>query len=145
MVSGISNVSIPTFAWVLTRVSIRSIDLAAATTATAAAAQAEFPYPNCFTMADDAAAVAAAPDPPSPLSTLIRRQLSRDQRLQVQTLRDHGLTYTAITKELGITLRQVQWACSHQVTPKRHTGQPTVLSQEQTDQLTKLVCSLKEA
>ena len=71
MVSGISNVSIPTFAWVLTRVSIRSIDLAAATTATAAAAQAEFPYPNCFTMADDAAAVAAAPDPPSPPSTPI--------------------------------------------------------------------------
>jgi Homeodomain-like domain len=43
---------------------------------------------------------------------------TRDQRLQAQTLHDVGLTYTQIHEQLGLTLRQVQYAISHRITPK---------------------------
>jgi hypothetical protein len=62
-------------------------------------------------------------DPPEP-STLLEApstptlHLSRDQRLQVQTLRLAGQTYTQIADLLSITYRQVAYsATSKRVTP----------------------------
>ena len=45
-------------------------------------------------------------------TTPIHRQLSRDERLQIQTLRAFAkLSYEEITQCLGFTLCQVQLAC----------------------------------
>lgn len=43
----------------------------------------------------------------------------RDQHLQVQTLHEAGLTYEQIRKQLNLTLRQVQYAVTHPITPKK--------------------------
>src|SRR5436190_22452943 len=46
--------------------------------------------------------------------------LSRDDRIRIQTLRDYGLTYNQISHQLGFTLRQVQYAVNHHLTPQHH-------------------------
>jgi hypothetical protein len=53
---------------------------------------------------------------------------TRDQRLQAQTLHDFGLTYTHIHEQLGLTLRQIQYAISHRITPKKRSGRPSRLT-----------------
>jgi transposase len=64
------------------------------------------------------------------------QHLSRDQRLQVQTLRLAGHPYKYIANLLKITERQVAWAAtSSQVTPKRRSGRPQTLTDSQTDEL----------
>src|SRR4030081_2056083 len=47
--------------------------------------------------------------------------LSRDDRIRVQTLHDYGLTNLQISRQLGCTLRQVQYAVNHRLTPQ-HRG-----------------------
>jgi transposase len=64
------------------------------------------------------------------------RYLSRDERLQVQTLRLAGHTHRFIANLLGITERQVSYAiASEQVTPKRRDGRPRTLTKAQIDEL----------
>jgi transposase len=71
-----------------------------------------------------------------PPSTPPRRHLTRDQRIQIQTLRGIGFTYEAIASHLHVSYQQVQRACqSEQVTPKKRTGRPPRLTQEQVDEL----------
>jgi transposase len=71
-----------------------------------------------------------------PPSTPPRRHLTRDQRLQIRTLRGIGLTYERIASHLKVSYQQVQRACqAEQSTPKKHTGRPSKLSQEQVDEL----------
>ncbi|KAF2835625.1 hypothetical protein M501DRAFT_997757, partial [Patellaria atrata CBS 101060] len=54
-----------------------------------------------------------------------RHHLTRDQRIQVQTLRGIGLTYEAIVKHLGFSYQQDQRAGqAEQVTPKKRSGRP---------------------
>jgi transposase len=73
--------------------------------------------------------------PPVP-STPHSRHLSRDERLQVQTLRLASHTYQNIANLLGITERQVAYAStSEQVTPKRRSGRPRTLTDAQVDEL----------
>lgn len=55
----------------------------------------------------------------------VRRQLSRDQRLQILTLRTEGLTYKDISQRLNVTPRAVQYACDQgHPTPKKRRGGP---------------------
>jgi hypothetical protein len=68
---------------------------------------------------------------------------TRDQRLQVQTLHDTGFTYTQIRERLGLTLRQVQYAVRHRVTPKKRPGRPGILTQEEVDHIITWVCAMK--
>jgi transposase len=68
---------------------------------------------------------------------------TRDQRLQVQTLHDTGFTYTQIRERLGLTLRQVQYAVRHRVTPKKRSGRPGMLTQEEVDHIVIWVCAMK--
>ena len=80
--------------------------------------------------------------PPPPPSTPTR-DTTRDQRLQVQTLHDIGFTYTQIRKRLGLTLRQIQYAVRHRLTPKKKSGRPRVLTQEEIDTLIAWICTTK--
>lgn len=75
-----------------------------------------------------------SPAPPSAPSTPVR-DTTRDQRLQVQTLHDVGFTYTQIREKLGLTLRQIQYAVQHRLTPKKRSGRPGLLTQEEIDTL----------
>jgi hypothetical protein len=60
------------------------------------------------------------------------KHLSRDQRLQVQTLRLAGYKYKYIANLLNITARQVAHAAtSNQVTPKKRSSCPQTLTDAQ--------------
>lgn len=73
------------------------------------------------------------------------RYLSRDERLQVQTLRRAGHTHQFIAEQLKITLRQVGYAIANEnVSPKKRTGRPSQLSKEQIDELENFVRSSRE-
>jgi ketohexokinase/beta-glucosidase len=71
-------------------------------------------------------------------------RLTRDDRLQVLTLRDAGFTYQQISAQLGITYHQVQYTCqSRQATPKKARGQPPKLSEEDVDNIIDFITSSK--
>ncbi|KAF1965969.1 hypothetical protein BU23DRAFT_335879 [Bimuria novae-zelandiae CBS 107.79] len=81
----------------------------------------------------------------SPPSTPTRRYLTRDQRLQIRTLRLAGHTYPFIANLLKVSERQVACAItSARVTPKKRTGRPPSLTNEQVDQLEEFVKSSRE-
>lgn len=75
------------------------------------------------------------PSPPTPLPTL-KSNLGRDDRLRILTLRDAGLPCTAISKQLHLSYRQVQYTCqTQQASPKKPKGQPPKLSEEKMDEI----------
>ena len=49
-----------------------------------------------------------------------RKELNRDQRFRIQTLRESGKTYQQIAQQLHVTQRAVQYACTHRFTPQKH-------------------------
>jgi hypothetical protein len=71
--------------------------------------------------------------------------LSRDQRLQIQTLRSIGWTYQQISDHYRwCTPRQVQLASSiNHPTPKKRNGRPSTLSRDQVQELVVFVCSTR--
>ena len=77
--------------------------------------------------------MSSAEEPPS---TPRNRYLTRDERLQVQTLARAGHTQVWIADHLRLSRRQVGYAiASDQVTPKHRSGRPPVLSSDQVDEL----------
>lgn len=66
--------------------------------------------------------------PPPPTAPSISNETTRDQRIQVQTLRDIGFTYDQIHQQLGLTLHQIAYAINHQVTPQKRKGRPSKLT-----------------
>jgi hypothetical protein len=73
--------------------------------------------------------------PPTP-QTPHHTYLSRDERLQAQTLRLAGHSYADISRIMGFTQRQVQHACqSDRPTPKKRIGRPNFLTEEQVQEL----------
>lgn len=69
-----------------------------------------------------------------------RKQLTRDQRLQVQTLRDVGWRYSDIAAHLGFSWKQVEIACQSRVTPKKRKGRPSTITDEMRHELVAFVC-----
>ena len=68
--------------------------------------------------------------------TKVRKHLTRDQCIEIRTLRRHGLSLKNIANELGHTMRQVQTACAREdENPKPRKGGATKLSAEQVDEL----------
>ena len=66
----------------------------------------------------------------------LKDNLRRDDRLRILTLRDTGLSYSAISNQLHVSYRQVQYTCrTQQATPKKPKGQPPKLSEEQMDDI----------
>jgi transposase len=81
--------------------------------------------------------MSSAEEPPS---TPRNRYLTRDERLQVQTLSRAGHTQVWIADHLRLSRRQVGYAlASDQVTPKHRSGRPPVLSSDQVDELVSYV------
>lgn len=84
------------------------------------------------------------PTPPS--TPRHHRYLTRDERLQVQTLRLAGHTHKFIADLLRVTERQVSYAIAHErVTPKRRKGRPVTLSEAQVDELVSYVQQSRES
>ncbi|KAF2139894.1 uncharacterized protein K452DRAFT_231187 [Aplosporella prunicola CBS 121167] len=83
------------------------------------------------------------PAPSTPPARRTKRpDLSRDQRLQVLTLRSASMSYEQISRHLGITMRQVQNACTAgHPTPTKRKGRPRTLTDDQIDELEQFVCS----
>jgi hypothetical protein len=79
------------------------------------------------------------PNTPPPAAS----DTTRDQRLQAHTLHDFGLTYTLIHEQLGLTLRQIQYAISHQISPKKRSGRPSRVTQEEINELIAWICISK--
>jgi len=73
---------------------------------------------------------------PPPSTPPHHRYLSRDERLQCQTLALAGHTHKFIAGLLGVTERQVGYAiASEQVTPAHRSGRPRALTDAQIDEL----------
>ncbi|KAK1780351.1 hypothetical protein QBC45DRAFT_305570, partial [Copromyces sp. CBS 386.78] len=62
-------------------------------------------------------------------------QLSRDDRLQVQSLRNGSKTYAQISQQTGFTLRQVQFACINRLTPQKRKERKLLLRTPQKNEL----------
>ncbi|KAF4975571.1 hypothetical protein FZEAL_7660 [Fusarium zealandicum] len=72
-------------------------------------------------------------------------QITRDQRIQIRTLRDANWTYQRIATHLKVTHRQVQYAVSARSTsPLPRSGRPAGLTPDQIQQLVEYVISSKE-
>lgn len=70
---------------------------------------------------------------------------TRDQRVAARTLRAQQLTYAQIAAQLGMTLRQVQTACTEdRPTPRKPRGQRRKLSEDQLDEIIEFITSSKE-
>jgi hypothetical protein len=71
--------------------------------------------------------------------------LTRDQRLQVRTLRLAGHTYPFISNLLSISERQVAIVVTNErVTPRKRTGRPPTLTSEEIDELEDFVRASRE-
>ena len=71
--------------------------------------------------------------------------LSRDMRLQVQTLRAIGWKYSTIAEFLKVTLNQVQYACSHRPTPQKlRCGRKSTIDAISRQFLVEFVCASKK-
>jgi DNA-binding transcriptional MerR regulator len=68
--------------------------------------------------------------PPEP-ALKIAPDTTRDQRLQIQTLRDAGFTYNQIREQIDITLNQIQYALQYRITPQKRSGRPPFLTPEE--------------
>lgn len=80
--------------------------------------------------------------PPSTPKRHKRGDLTRDQRLEVLTLRSIDWTYPQIARHLKISERQVQTACqTDHPTPSKRKGRNPFLSSEQVAELVLFVCS----
>ena len=58
-----------------------------------------------------------------------RKQLTRDQRIQIIALHNHGLSQVSIAKELQVTRNQVQYTLS------KRSGRLMVMTEDQIDEL----------
>jgi Transposase len=80
-------------------------------------------------------------------STPKRKQLTRDQRLRIQTLHQAGWTDDAIYAHFrheGVTYYQIEYTCHFtHPTPQKRSGRPPLLTKEQESQLIAFVRTSK--
>ncbi len=78
-------------------------------------------------------------------STTLKRQfdLTRDQRIQVITLRDIDWKYEQIAQHLDITIRQIQYACivNRSTSQKTRCGSKSIITDEARQILIDFVCA----
>ena len=79
--------------------------------------------------------------PPPPQLRAV--DLTRDDRIRIATLRNEGFTYKEISQRLNYTQRQVQYAIQHPLTPKKRKGRPSILTQEEIDEIITWICYSK--
>jgi transposase len=69
---------------------------------------------------------------------------TRDKRLQVQTLRDIGWSYSRICKQLDLTRHQITYAATHRATPKKRKRRPPALNQEELNRIIEWICASQD-
>ena len=75
-------------------------------------------------------------------STPVRKQLTRDLRLQVRTLHDVGFQYARIATSLDISQGQVQYALNHRLTPQNKlSGPSSIINDDAAKILIDFVCA----
>lgn len=72
------------------------------------------------------------------------KYLTRDDRIRIRSLRNEGYTYRRICDSVGCTERQVGYALSHPLTPKKRGGRPPELTKDQVDDI-ELFVTLSQA
>ncbi|KAB8073119.1 hypothetical protein BDV29DRAFT_141618 [Aspergillus leporis] len=73
-------------------------------------------------------------------------QLTRDERLQILTLRSLNMKYEDIAKHSGVSIRQVQLACkAGHPTPSERSGRPLAMKDEEIDYLIRFITSSRYA
>jgi transposase len=84
-----------------------------------------------------------SPSPAGPIQRHGSKHLTRDQRLQVKTLRDAGHPLQDITRLLNISFHQAQYVARSEqpVTPRKRKGRPSYLTEDQVEELEIFVCS----
>jgi transposase len=83
-------------------------------------------------------------EPPSTPQHSKASDLSRDERVQILTLRQIGWTYAQIVKHTGCTRHQIEYTCqSSHPTPRRRSGRPPLLTEAQVEELIEFVCASK--
>ncbi|KAM0261422.1 hypothetical protein ACHAQJ_002275 [Trichoderma viride] len=73
-----------------------------------------------------------------------RPDTTRDQRRDAQLMRRLGYTHSAISRELSLSLSQVQYALSHTETPITRPGRPSKLTEAQIEELKAFMEASKE-
>ena len=81
-----------------------------------------------------------------PVPKQVHQELTRDQRLRVQTLfNDAHFTVSQIALQTGYTLRQIRYALAHRLTPqKQKTSQRVLLNTLQRKRLIQWVTASQE-
>ena len=74
-----------------------------------------------------------------------RPDLTRNERLQIHTLRDLGWTYTRIADHLSVALRQVQYIAKQPTMPKIKTGRLLLLDTSKRRELVNYVTASAQA
>ena len=78
----------------------------------------------------------------APTTSTKQKKLTRDLRLQAQTLRSIGWKYSKIAEFMKITLRQVQYACFVRLTSQRHLrGRKSTIDADSLQFLIEFVCA----
>lgn len=68
---------------------------------------------------------------------------SRERRREIQILRSVGLSQSQIAEHIGLSINQVQYALANP-NPRRRSGRPSQLTEEEIQQLIDFVTSSKE-
>lgn len=80
-------------------------------------------------------------DIPRPVTPTNQTQMTRDERLQAQTLRGLGWTQRQIGDHMGKTIRQIQTACWGPATPKKRSGRRPAITKAMRQELVSFVCA----
>ena len=96
---------------------------------------------RCGGTSSPLSSVHSIPTPKTPTRQTRRAELSRDDRIRVQTLHRYAnWTYGQIAAKLDISYRQVQYAATNPVTPqKRKCGQSTKITSPRKRVLTEYI------
>lgn len=79
----------------------------------------------------------------APIRRAYAQKLSRDQRRDIQLLRDLGWKHKDIHRHTGASLRQIGTACTLRATPRKSKGRPPILTESQIDELVDFVCATR--
>jgi transposase len=81
------------------------------------------------------------PIPPRPPVRQRKQNTTRDQRIEIHTLRTIGWNSSQIGRQLGLTARQVQYAVKQPLTPRKSTGRPSIVTAEILLQVIEWICT----
>jgi DDE superfamily endonuclease/Transposase len=82
-----------------------------------------------------------SPIPPRPPVRRRKPNTTRDQRIEVRTLREIGWSTAAISRQLGLSRSQVVYTAKQPVTPRKPTGRPSIITSELLVRIIEWICA----